>query len=168
MTMPLRCQCMISAMSKRPLRGTHRARNLALPFVVTAAAATVAACSAAPAQHPTNPPPPKQQNASGSAEMPPEADAGATEALASPDAMTREPIHTISKNPPAPRGPLPPLEQPSPVAAPPNGTVSLQRDGSCLWVETVAPMNCPTGMSCNPPPPKMMTVACPKTLPRKK
>lgn len=151
-------------MTKRPVRGKHSSHRLALPFVVTAAAATVAACSS-PANHPTNPPPPNQVASEPHEE--PTMDAGVTETQShAADAGARPtPPYTISKNPPAPRTP-PPIKE-LPTTAPPNGTVTRHQDGSCLWVETVPPLNCPEGMSCNPPPPRTMTVACPTETRRK-
>ena len=142
-------------MLRRPLRGRLRARPLALPFVVTAA---TVACSTL-AKHPTNPPPPEEETLTAEDRI---ADAGVAEPRTNAsdamfDGMNGE---TISKNPPPPRA-LPPLP-------PSEGTISLQRDGSCLWVETVPPLHCPTGMSCNPPPPKMVTVPCPADLEKKK
>ena len=144
-------------MAIKPLRGRHRARNLALPFVVTAAAAcTVKPVTETPAarQSPTGRPQVKGE-------------APATHNTAH-QAEEGQDVHVIS-NPPAPVKPAEATDKPAPpmtsnppppsalpVAPATGGKVITQQDGSCIWVQSV---KCPPKTACNPPPPK--AVQCP-------
>tara|TARA_R110002073_G_scaffold24260_1_gene81872 strand:- start:61835 stop:62359 length:525 start_codon:yes stop_codon:yes gene_type:complete len=170
-------------MATKPLRGRHRARNLALPFVVTAAAA----CTVKPA---TESPAPRQSPTPARATVQGEAQAPATNAqqpqegqdvrvISNPpgpvqpaetiDTPAEKPASPMISNPPPPSTrPVPPTKpvrptvktkapKPKPAAPKNGGKVITQQDGTCIWVQTV---KCPPNVACNPPPPK--AVRCPE------
>src|SRR5688572_15988339 len=54
----------------------------------------------------------------------------------------------------------------TPEELPPTSTVGELREasnGTCEWQEDRPSMHCPEGAMCNPPPPFVMAVPCPKT-----
>lgn len=141
-------------MANKPLRGRNRARNLALPFVVTAATA----CTIKPA---TKEPVPKEEP---TAQQPGERPDPRGEAPAHHGSATsgdQPEVHTTS-NPPPPEKPIgvatnPPPPPALPVAPTSGGSLTKHDDGTCTWYYSV---DCPPNTMCNPPPPKK--VQCPE------
>lgn len=139
-------------MAPKSLRGRRRAKNLALPFVVTAAAACTV--KSGPAAGPTTKQAPANSGRpnikgdapgnQGTAADPQKGDDVTTISNPPPP----EPTPTIMKNPPPPKA----LE-PAPTS---GGSMFVTDDGACMWVEDVS---CPKDATCNPPPPR--EVQCP-------